>query len=59
MADETLQYLLIGTDSGDPELDQEGRSDSLMLLHLNEARDKAYVISVSRATCMVNIPGKR
>ena len=57
VADETLQYLLIGTDAGDPTLDQNGRSDSIMLLHLNEARDEAYVISIPR-NLMVQIPGK-
>ena len=57
VADETLQYLLIGTDAGDPAQDEDGRSDSIMLLHLNEARDEAYVISVPR-NMMVTIPGK-
>jgi LCP family protein required for cell wall assembly len=57
VADDTLHYLLIGTDAGDPELDQDGRSDSLMLLHLNEARDQAYVISIPR-NLMVTIPGQ-
>ena len=57
VADETLQYLLIGTDAGDPAQDENGRSDSIMLLHLNEARDEAYVISVPR-NMMVTIPGK-
>lgn len=53
---ETLDYLLIGTDNGDPGLDRGGRSDSLMLLHLNQARDAAYVISIPRNT-LVTIPG--
>ena len=53
---QTLDYLLIGTDDGNPELDQEGRSDSIMMLHLNQARDEAYVISVPRTT-LVTIPG--
>ena len=57
-ADQTLDYLLIGTDDGDPTQDEDGRSDSIMLLHLNEARDEAYVISVPRNT-MVTIPGQR
>ena len=57
VADETLQYLLIGTDAGDPAQDENGRSDSLMLLHLNEERDEAYVISIPR-NLMVTIPGK-
>jgi LCP family protein required for cell wall assembly len=54
---QTLDYLLIGTDDGNPELDQEGRSDSIMMLHLNQARDEAYVISVPRTT-LVSIPGQ-
>jgi polyisoprenyl-teichoic acid--peptidoglycan teichoic acid transferase len=56
-ADQTLDYLLIGTDDGDPELDREGRSDSIMLLHLNQDRDEAYVISIPRTT-LVTIPGE-
>jgi LCP family protein required for cell wall assembly len=56
-ADQTLDYLLIGTDGGNPQLDDEGRSDSIMLIHLNEARDQAYVISVPRNT-LVSIPGE-
>ena len=48
--------MLIGTDDGDPQLDRQGRSDSIMLVHLNEARNQAYVISVPRDT-WVQIPG--
>ncbi len=51
----TLNYLLIGTDDGDPELDQEGRSDSIMMLHLNSDRDEAYVISFPR-NAWVTVP---
>lgn len=54
-ADEALDYVLIGTDDGDPELDQQGRSDSIMLMHLNQQRDQAYVISIPRDT-LVTIP---
>jgi LCP family protein required for cell wall assembly len=54
---QTLDYLLIGTDDGDPEQDREGRSDSIMMLHLNQPRDEAYVISVPRTT-LVTIPGQ-
>jgi polyisoprenyl-teichoic acid--peptidoglycan teichoic acid transferase len=54
--DQTLDYLLIGTDDGNPDLDRDGRSDSIMLLHLNAARDEAYVISFPRTT-LVRIPG--
>lgn len=55
-ADQTLDYLLIGTDDGNPDHDRDGRSDSIMLLHLNQARDEAYVISIPRTT-LVTIPG--
>jgi LCP family protein required for cell wall assembly len=55
-ADHTLDYLLIGTDGGNPALDNGGRSDSIMLLHVNQARDQAYVISIPRST-LVDIPG--
>jgi LCP family protein required for cell wall assembly len=56
-AADTLDYLLIGTDDGNPDLDKDGRSDSIMLLHLNQARDQAYVISFPRTT-QVKIPGQ-
>jgi LCP family protein required for cell wall assembly len=56
-ADHTLDYLLIGTDEGNPALDDGGRSDSIMLLHVNQARDQAYVISFPRNT-LVPIPGQ-
>jgi len=55
-ADRTLDYVLIGSDDGDPELDRGGRSDSIMIVHLNEDRDQAYVISIPRDT-WVTIPG--
>ncbi len=55
-ADQTLDYLLIGADDGDPDLDQDGRSDSIMIVHLNQDRDQAYVVSVPRDT-WVDIPG--
>jgi LCP family protein required for cell wall assembly len=55
-ADHTLDYLLIGTDGGDPAGDVGGRSDSIMMLHVNQSRDQAYVISIPRTT-RVNIPG--
>ena len=54
---QALDYLLIGTDEGDPGLDSDGPSDSIMLVHLNEARDEGYVISVPRNT-LVEIPGQ-
>jgi LCP family protein required for cell wall assembly len=55
-ADNTLDYLLIGTDNN-PALNEGGRSDSLMLLHVNQARDQAYVISIPRNT-WVDVPGQ-
>jgi LCP family protein required for cell wall assembly len=54
-ADRTLDYLLIGTDSN-PALNNGGRSDSILLLHVNQSRDQAYVISIPRNT-WVDIPG--
>jgi LCP family protein required for cell wall assembly len=56
-ADHTLDYLLVGTDEGDPEKDRGGPSDSIMLLHVNQARDQAYVISIPRNT-LVDVPGQ-
>lgn len=52
----TLNYVLIGSDSRDPNNEGNGRSDSLMLVHLNKARDKAYIISFPR-DMYVTIPG--
>jgi polyisoprenyl-teichoic acid--peptidoglycan teichoic acid transferase len=54
-ADNTIDYLLIGTDDN-PASNNGGRSDSLMLLHVNQLRDQAYVISIPRTT-LVRIPG--
>lgn len=56
-AKQALDYVLIGRDGGDPNLDGDrGPSDSIMLVHLNAARDHAYVISVPRTT-KADIPG--
>lgn len=52
----TLNYLLLGTDSRDPANAADGRSDTIMLVHLNAARDKAYIISYPR-DMYVAIPG--
>jgi LCP family protein required for cell wall assembly len=57
-ADNTLDFLLIGTDGGNPALDNNGPSDAIMMLHVNQARDQAYVISIPRNT-LVDIPGNR
>lgn len=56
-ANNTLDYVLIGTDDGaSPEPGLE-RSDSIMVVHLNEARDQAYIISIPPTT-WVTIPGR-
>jgi LCP family protein required for cell wall assembly len=52
----TLNYVLLGSDSRDPNNEGAGRSDSLMLVHLNAKRDKAYIISFPR-DMYVQIPG--
>ncbi|HET9649586.1 MAG TPA: LCP family protein [Microlunatus sp.] len=51
----TLDYVLLGSDSrsADP---GEGRSDSIMVVHLDKNRDKAYIISFPR-DMYVDIPG--
>jgi LCP family protein required for cell wall assembly len=51
-----LNYILLGSDSRDPDDKGAGRSDSLMLVHLNDKRDKAYIISFPR-DLYVDIPG--
>ena len=55
-AAEALDYVLIGSDEGDPSLDRDGRSDSIMLVHLNQKRNQAYIISFPR-DMYVTIPG--
>jgi LCP family protein required for cell wall assembly len=52
----TLNYVLLGSDSRDPNNEGNGRSDSIMLVHLNKKRNKAYIISFPR-DMYVNIPG--
>ncbi len=52
----TLNYVLLGSDSRDPGDEGNGRSDSIMLVHLNKARDEAYIISFPR-DMYVNVPG--
>ena len=46
VAVDTLNYLLIGRDEGDK--DNPERNDALMLVHLNQAHDLAYVVSFPR-----------
>jgi polyisoprenyl-teichoic acid--peptidoglycan teichoic acid transferase len=52
----TLNYVLLGSDSRDPGNQGNGRSDTIMLVHLNAKRTKAYIISFPR-DMYVNIPG--
>lgn len=52
----TKNFVLLGSDSRDPDGSGNGRSDSIMVVHLNNARDKAYVISFPR-DLYVKIPG--
>jgi len=51
----TVDYVLLGSDTRDPGAEQ-GRSDSIMVAHLNAERDKAYIISFPR-DMYVTIPG--
>jgi polyisoprenyl-teichoic acid--peptidoglycan teichoic acid transferase len=51
----TLNYVLLGSDSRDPENEGNGRSDTIMMVHLNAKRTKAYIISFPR-DMYVNIP---
>ncbi len=52
----TLNYVLLGSDSRDPGNEGNGRSDTVLVVHLNAKRDKAYVISFPR-DMYVNVPG--
>lgn len=52
----TLNFVLLGSDSRDKSNAGKGRSDSIMVVHLNDARDKAYVISFPR-DMYVPVPG--
>ena len=52
----TLNYVLLGSDSRDPESDGNGRSDTILVVHLNAKRNKAYIISFPR-DMYVNVPG--
>ncbi|GAA1429739.1 LCP family protein [Microlunatus lacustris] len=51
-----LNYVLLGSDSRDPEDEGDGRSDSIMVVHLNQERDEAYIVSFPR-DMWVDIPG--
>lgn len=52
----TLNYVLLGSDSRDVDNASNGRSDSIMLVHLNKSRTKAYIMSFPR-DMYVEIPG--
>jgi LCP family protein required for cell wall assembly len=52
----TLNYVLLGSDSRDPDNDANGRSDTIMVVHLDKARNKAYIVSFPR-DMYVSIPG--
>jgi polyisoprenyl-teichoic acid--peptidoglycan teichoic acid transferase len=52
----TLNYVLLGSDSRDPGNEGNGRSDTILVVHLNAKRDKAYIISFPR-DMWVNVPG--
>ena len=52
----TLNYVLLGSDSRDPGNEGNGRSDTIMVVHLNAKRDKAYIVSFPR-DMYVEIPG--
>lgn len=51
----TLDYVLLGSDSRDTNAG-DGRSDSIMVVHLDKDRNKAYIISFPR-DMYVDIPG--
>jgi polyisoprenyl-teichoic acid--peptidoglycan teichoic acid transferase len=52
----TLNYVLLGSDSRDPGNEGNGRSDTILVVHLNAKRDKAYIISFPR-DMYVTVPG--
>jgi LCP family protein required for cell wall assembly len=51
-----LNFVLLGSDSRDPGDSGAGRSDSIMVVHLNKAHDQAYITSFPR-DMWVDIPG--
>ena len=52
-----LNFVLLGSDSRDPGDSGAGRSDSIMVVHLNKTRDQAYITSFPR-DMWVDIPGQ-
>jgi len=51
-----MNFVLLGSDSRDPGDSGAGRSDSIMVVHLNKAHDEAYITSFPR-DMWVDIPG--
>ncbi len=52
----TLNYVLLGSDSRDPDHEGNGRSDAIMVVHLDAARTHAWIISFPR-DMYIEIPG--
>jgi LCP family protein required for cell wall assembly len=48
LADGSLNILLLGSDSRDPDSQAGARTDTIMILHVPASHDKAYVISLPR-----------
>jgi LCP family protein required for cell wall assembly len=51
-----MNFVLLGSDSRDPNDSGAGRSDSIMVVHLNKAHNQAYITSFPR-DMWVDIPG--
>lgn len=51
-----MNFVLLGSDSRDPGDSGAGRSDSIMVVHLNKTHDEAYIVSFPR-DMYVDIPG--
>jgi LCP family protein required for cell wall assembly len=52
-----LNYVLLGSDSRNTSDPADGRSDTIMVVHLTKKRDKAYIVSFPR-DMYVSIPGQ-
>jgi len=48
LADGSLNLLLLGSDSRDPDTQAGARTDTIMILHVPASHDKAYLISLPR-----------
>jgi polyisoprenyl-teichoic acid--peptidoglycan teichoic acid transferase len=51
-----LNYVLLGSDSRDPGNEGNGRSDTIMVVHLNAKGTRAYIVSFP-LDMYVNVPG--